>query len=189
MLSSRLGSPTQPPTPNPETNRTQQLPFDYVHTRLVGFCFSVHFPKKKTLFVVPICPSAPGWYLHPEITVSNQHQTDQKLQQSFELIYSWTTIPFHLVLSHSVKLPISWSFSLLTNQLDFICPTNQLTLSLTAVRDSTVSSQLGQGTVDWGTMSLSSPPSPTASGSARNLALPSAAGTIPDPATPGGPEL
>uniref|UniRef100_A0A1A8VB08 Uncharacterized protein n=3 Tax=Nothobranchius TaxID=28779 RepID=A0A1A8VB08_NOTFU len=53
MLSSRLGSPTQPPTPNPETNRTQQLPFDYVHTRLVGFCFSVHFPKKRHYLLSP----------------------------------------------------------------------------------------------------------------------------------------
>uniref|UniRef100_A0A1A8K5R4 Uncharacterized protein n=1 Tax=Nothobranchius kuhntae TaxID=321403 RepID=A0A1A8K5R4_NOTKU len=188
MLSSRLGSPTQPPTPNPETNRTQQLPFDYVHTRRVGFCFSVHFPKKRHYLLSPsVLRHQAGTCIHR--LQSPISITDQKLQQSFELIYSWTTIPFHLVLSHSVKLPISWSFSLLTNQLDFICPTNQLTLSLTAVRDSTVSSQLGQGTVDWGTMSLSSLPSPTASGSARNLALPSAAGTIPDPATPGGPEL
>lgn len=71
----------------------------------------------------------------------------------------------------------------------FISPTNQLTLSLTTVRDSTVSSRLGQGTADWGTMSLSSLPSPAASGSARSLALPSAPGTrpTPAPATPGDP--
>ncbi|MEQ2195870.1 hypothetical protein XENOCAPTIV_019599, partial [Xenoophorus captivus] len=62
-----------------------------------------------------------------------------------------------------------------------------LTLSLTAVRDSTVSSQLGQGTVDCGTMSLSSLVSPAASGSTLSRALPSAPGTRLDPATPGGP--
>lgn len=58
---------------------------------------------------------------------------------------------------------------------------------MTAVRDSTVSSQLGRGTVDWGTMSLSSLLSPAASGSPLSRALPSAPGTRLDPATPGGP--
>lgn len=66
-------------------------------------------------------------------------------------------------------------------------PTNQLTLSLTTVRDSTVSSRLGQGTADWGTMSLSSLPSPAASGSARSRPLPSAPGTSPTPAIPADP--
>lgn len=86
---------------------------------------------------------------------------------------------FHLVLTQSISLPIS--------QPVRQTPTNQLTLSLTTVRDSTVSSRLGQGTADWGTMSLSSLPSPAASGSARSLALPSAPGTrpTPAPATPG----
>lgn len=68
-------------------------------------------------------------------------------------------------------------------------PLLQLTRSLTAVRDSTVSSRLGHGTADWGTMSLSSLPSPAASGSALSLALASDPGTapMPDPATAGDP--
>lgn len=80
-----------------------------------------------------------------------------------------------------VRQPTDQSVSL------FISPKNQLTRSLTTVRDSTVSSRLGQGTADWGTMSLSSLPSPAASGSARSLALPSPPGTgpTPAPATPG----
>lgn len=94
------------------------------------------------------------------------------------------TLLFHLVLTQSVHRSVSL----------FISPTDQLTLSLTAVRDSTVSSRLGQGTADWGTMSLSSLPSPAASGSARSLARPSAPGTRPTPAPappvgPGGMEL
>lgn len=66
-----------------------------------------------------------------------------------------------------------------------VSPVHQLTLSLTAVRDSTVSSRLGRGTADWGTMSLSSRPSPAASGSTRILVLPSA--PVPPPGGPGGP--
>lgn len=65
---------------------------------------------------------------------------------------------------------------------------HQLTRSLTTVRDSTVSSRLGQGTTDWGTMSLSSLLSPEPSGSARSFALPSAPGTTPGPSTPVGTE-
>jgi len=56
---------------------------------------------------------------------------------------------------------------------------DQLTLSLTAVRDSTVSSRPGRGLAGWGTMSLNS----TASGSGRSLP-----GTGPSPAAPGGAE-
>lgn len=80
--------------------------------------------------------------------------------------------------AHGPRAPLARSVE------PFVSPTNQLTLSLTAVRDSTVSSRLGQGTEDWGTMSLSSLPSPAASGSARILLRPSA----PPPATPEGAE-
>lgn len=74
-----------------------------------------------------------------------------------------------------------------------LAPADQLTLSLTAVRDSTVSSRLGQGTEDWGTMSLSSLPSPAASGSARIRVRASAPPPAPaegvEGAEPGGREV
>lgn len=164
-----------PPLPT-ETSGTQQLPFDYMYTHthwFICFSFLLGFPRKRRH--PSSSPAVPRLF----------RVSGQKLQQSDRLC---ATLLFHLKTESNVHRPPSPapdgpSVSQSPNRsARFGGLTDQLTLSLTTVRDSTVSSRLGQGTADWGTMSLSSLPSPAASGSARSRALPSVPGMSPTPA-------
>lgn len=157
----------------------------YTHTCLSFFSFLFVFPKKKKdalcfVFLTVLqrrVASQPFFSLWTR--VQRSRCCDSPISSATK-----TFIP----LGNSAAQSHSLSSRLLTQTVLLpLARPNQLTLSLTTVRDSTVSSRLGQGTADWGTMSLSSLPSPAASASTRSLALPSAPGTRPTPAgaTPG----